>query len=417
MLRRVWIPVAILAATLAGFVGCDDTDPADGEVDRTHRFGIFRDLVLFQRPMADGGPFFLDRFETTVADFVAAAAARGEVTPKPSPQGSLPKTGIDLYQARRFARWRFCRLPRRDEWTYACTQGGTYKYPWGDSWLQTWVNTGGLGLGRSTPVGTFESGRDTGGPFDLVGNVAEWTESVPVPFAIPHEYEVLVDRVDRLPEWPILETPRAPTWVPETTRARDGYWAIHWPTEQTGALPYGLRLWLPLWAPVPGAWLEQLDFEFRFEHWEQRRDVILDMPGVETYRRTPALGIWLPRWSPVPTDWLVMADSDLPRLVVGGNFRSRVLPNDEVDYFPHQREWRPGRRGDGTGLRLAADPEVLLCALLELQEPVEPKARSTLRRFLGRTSHLAVLRAAWPRVRKRVRQPGPLEALLAEELR
>jgi len=138
---------------------------------------------------------------------------------------------------------------------------------------------------------------------------------------------------------------------------------------------------------------------------------------VATYRSTAALGVWLPEWCPVPTDWLVMAEStDLPRLVVGGSFRSWVRPNDEVDYFPTQREYWPGQYDDATGLRLAADPEGLLRALLELQEPVEAPARATLRRFVRRAGHLEVLRAAWPRVRQRVRQPGSLVALLAEEL-
>ena len=35
--------------------------------------------------------------------------------------------------------------------------------------------------GEATPVGTFESGRRAGSdtPYDLVGNVREWSESVP----------------------------------------------------------------------------------------------------------------------------------------------------------------------------------------------------------------------------------------------
>lgn len=146
---------------------------------RAQRYGILHDLLLYQRPDADGGPFFLDRFETTRADWYAYRHALGhDVEPPSVDQEALPLVDVDLHQARAYAQWRFCRLPRRDEWRYAATARGGYLYPWGDHFRAEWVNSWELGLDAPTPVGTFESGRAEGGAYDLLGNVAEWTESV-----------------------------------------------------------------------------------------------------------------------------------------------------------------------------------------------------------------------------------------------
>ncbi len=162
---------------------------APGEVARHHRYGVFRDLVLIARSEGRGGPFFLDRFESTRRDVLAWCAATGRSAPAgwpaawtgadpASPSEDAPASRIDLDTARAFAAWRFCRLPRFEEWEYAATAGNEYRFPWGDPPRAEWANTPALGLGRETPVGTFESGRAPLGPYDLVGNVAEWTETL-----------------------------------------------------------------------------------------------------------------------------------------------------------------------------------------------------------------------------------------------
>lgn len=157
-------------------VGCGDA-AAEFELDRSQRFGIFGDLVLYRRPLDEGGPFFLDRFETTRRDW--HEYERGAAgAPPAAVEGSLPVTGIGLREARRFAHWRFGRLPRRDEWRYAATGGGSYVFPWGSRPERAWLNSAELGLNRATPVGTFESGRQPGGAYDLLGNVAEWTATI-----------------------------------------------------------------------------------------------------------------------------------------------------------------------------------------------------------------------------------------------
>jgi hypothetical protein len=131
---------------------------------------------------------------------------------------------VTLYQARGFARWRFCRLPRLDEWEYAATGRGGYDYPWGNRFEPAWVNEAELGLGRTTPVGTFESGRDDEGAYDLLGNAAEWTESVDPrwfsmePTTPPHDLPLaaldLLNGMEALEPWRVDGLPwPGPWWV------------------------------------------------------------------------------------------------------------------------------------------------------------------------------------------------------------
>ncbi|MBL9078021.1 MAG: SUMF1/EgtB/PvdO family nonheme iron enzyme [Planctomycetes bacterium] len=170
---------------LAGAPACDASAPiaAAGSPPRAGRFGSLRDLVLFER--ADGRPpLFVDRFEVTRGDwaaFAATAAGRAVAAGAAVFDGdpALPVGGVDLRQARAFARWRCLRLPQRSEWATAVGDG-RHAYPWGSKEDPTRANTGELGLGEPVPVGTFEAGRRTGGehPYDLIGNVSEWTESV-----------------------------------------------------------------------------------------------------------------------------------------------------------------------------------------------------------------------------------------------
>lgn len=176
---------AIAAACVLILAACGGGASSDPLPPRHARFGVLRDLVLVTRPTRLGGPFFLDVFETTCADFRAWLETDG-TDPEVRRQfahwnrheeGELPVVGIDLATARRFARWRFGRLPRVDEWRWAASAGGRHTLPWGDAPRSTWANSAHLGLSRLAPVGAFESGRSPDGAYDLVGNAAEWTET------------------------------------------------------------------------------------------------------------------------------------------------------------------------------------------------------------------------------------------------
>lgn len=177
--RRWLFALAALAVAACG-------QPVPKALARAGRYGSLRDLVLFERPeLGPAEALFVDRFEVTRADWA-------EFVPQPAGQavsaGSVPHDGdtslpvafVDLRQARAFAQWRFLRLPRSDEWRFVTVGDRNNPFPWGSLPNPMRANTAELGLGRPTPVGTFESGRRAGGdqPYDLVGNVSEWTESI-----------------------------------------------------------------------------------------------------------------------------------------------------------------------------------------------------------------------------------------------
>jgi hypothetical protein len=184
--RRVLSGLAA-AAAVALVAACGQGAPADGAAapaedarieSRASRYGIFEDLVFFERTTRDGGPFWLDRFESTRLDWAVYERTLGLVDAAAAVEDPrLPRVGIDWFRARAYAAWRFGRLPRFDEWKWAANGGGLdrYAWPWGDQRNVAWANTGDLALGFLTPAGSFESGRQVGGPYDLVGNAGEWT--------------------------------------------------------------------------------------------------------------------------------------------------------------------------------------------------------------------------------------------------
>lgn len=175
-----WVAFALLAGC-----GGDAATLGSATPPRAGRFGSLRDFVLIER--IEGGlpaPLFVDRFEVTRGDWTGFAAtpegrAAGAQVATYDGDPALPVGHVDLELARAFAHWRFARLPRVDEWQ-AAIGDGRHRFPWGSKEDPTRANTGELGLGEPVPVGTFEAGRRAGGnqPYDLVGNVSEWTETV-----------------------------------------------------------------------------------------------------------------------------------------------------------------------------------------------------------------------------------------------
>lgn len=202
--------LAAIAFSLV-FVACGEGQAtgqgSSAASQRLGPFGSLRDFVLVDR--ADG--LFVDRFEVTQADwsqFAASADGRAVGAAAVSIVGrmSLPVGGMDLRQARAFARWRCGRLPSEQEWQRTTEGGGRSPFPWGSKEDATRANTGDLGLGERMPVGTFESGRKAGGdaPYDLIGNVREWTETVPsewcqAPSPAPSSFRRSVRRARKQP--------------------------------------------------------------------------------------------------------------------------------------------------------------------------------------------------------------------------
>ena len=387
------VAVVLIAAGLLywGWEPVDGGSAADLP-ERNTRFGIFRDLLLIERPPASGGAFFLDRFETTRADwfYYESATGDGATAAGDRPDAAardLPVTSISLAEARVFARWRFCRLPRHDELMYASTQGGASQYPWGDRWVETWANTHGLSLGRVAPVGSFESGRSASGPYDLIGNVAEWTESVELP--------------------------------KEAVEILDTSWMRTRPV-------LGVTSWLPDWSPLPTEWLSMGEGFLPPKQACASAYRVLEMPelpGVSKLSQTVGLVCWLPGWSPRPLEWFIMAEhSEQPRLAFGGDYRTTIgkSPGTRLSTFPRPKRLLAGRKSDTTGLRLAAGPVRLVSALLASGVNPSVSERRLLRRFLAEPKHRRVLRTAWQWLDAQGRimpsDGGPMAEFLSVEL-
>lgn len=110
-----------------------------------------------------------------------------------------PVVGINWWEARAFCAWltgrgheegwltesEEVRLPTEWEWERATKpQNDDRLFPWGDALDSERVHAqnDGLALEQATPLGCFPHGTWPGGPFDLAGNVWEWTLSRKVPY-------------------------------------------------------------------------------------------------------------------------------------------------------------------------------------------------------------------------------------------
>jgi serine/threonine-protein kinase len=131
-------------------------------------------------------PFCLGRWEVTVAEYEACAAANvcepadrdgdaaGPAAAAPALPGSIglecnsgragreryPINCVSFLQAQRFCAWRGGRLPNEAEWEYAA---------------EDVTPDPGEGHKGTLPVGSFPAGSNPEGVLDLFGNVSEWT--------------------------------------------------------------------------------------------------------------------------------------------------------------------------------------------------------------------------------------------------
>jgi hypothetical protein len=121
--------------------------------------------------------FYLAVHEVTLGEF--RGFARESDLPDHWKDGAaeLPAAHVSLEEARAFAESKGARLPTLDELSLAARGGGRLRYPWGDRFDPARVNSREAARGRAEPVGSRSGGLSVQGIADLLGNVAEWTET------------------------------------------------------------------------------------------------------------------------------------------------------------------------------------------------------------------------------------------------
>lgn len=129
------------------------------------------------------GTFAISRNLITNREFELMAPAHQEMRGPYSDADDDPVIYVNLHEARLFCRWLGggMRLPTDKEWAIAAywdEEGQrSRRFPWGDDFDAQRCNTLEAGKGRTTPVGSYPSGRSPTGCFDMAGNVWEWTDS------------------------------------------------------------------------------------------------------------------------------------------------------------------------------------------------------------------------------------------------
>ncbi|MER7173648.1 formylglycine-generating enzyme family protein [Streptomyces mesophilus] len=112
-------------------------------------------------------------------------------TGRPDPQGpsNHPVIGVSWADANAYCEWLVrqlggieVRLPSEDEWERAARGDDAREFPWGSTYRTGLANLVDLGVGTTTPVGSFPDGASPFGVLDMAGNADEWTSTLYAPY-------------------------------------------------------------------------------------------------------------------------------------------------------------------------------------------------------------------------------------------
>lgn len=126
------------------------------------------------------GPFWIDKYPVTVAEYEEYLKATGAPEPRfwrdPRFNGpNQPVVGVSFQEALAYAEWKGKTLPTEAQWEFAARGKENRRYPWGNLPPDPTLSNFNEYLGMPSIVTMHEDGRTPEGVYDLAGNVYEWT--------------------------------------------------------------------------------------------------------------------------------------------------------------------------------------------------------------------------------------------------
>jgi formylglycine-generating enzyme required for sulfatase activity len=159
-----------------------------------NRYGGERDWYEWEVPQhkVPLPAYAISRTPITNAQYRLYVDATGHEPPEHWEEGRPPKgkethpvVNVTWHDAMDYCGWlsaatgKTILLPSEAEWEKAARGDEDRRsFPWGDTFDATWCNSQELGLGETTPTGTFPHGASPYGCLDMSGNVWEWTRSL-----------------------------------------------------------------------------------------------------------------------------------------------------------------------------------------------------------------------------------------------
>jgi formylglycine-generating enzyme required for sulfatase activity len=208
-----------------------DIEPLRGEQPQTARGDDGAEMVLVpsgafsmgdtpefpaHKVMLDA--FYIDTYEVTNALYRRFRDATGRAAPDSWRDSKFngptqPVVGVTWDDADTFCTWAGKRLPSEAEWEKAARGTDGRSYPWGNQWDVRRTNTFHSGVGRTTPVGSYPTGKSPYGAYDMVGNAAEWVTD----WYAKDYYRQSPERNPRGPNSGVARVVRGGSWDISTT--------------------------------------------------------------------------------------------------------------------------------------------------------------------------------------------------------